>query len=236
MDCASAFSVPQRRLQQEFRLTHPAASTLLCLISTTSGMCCFFLYLSAALPTHAPTLLANAPKFLPFIDDSVMNSLFLCLSISPLSLIITGFQSRVWFCLIRRQRQAQSRHRGYSCGGVRCAANWTGQRPSIVSRLQWINLLQDLMRLHFTTRPMRRFCFYYVPDSNKDQIVMVNGVSMDNVNSNYTIQVLKSCGKTANIVSIQPKHPNYFLDIDYDTLPLTYVCDLFPDSKTAPQD
>ncbi|MEQ2230204.1 hypothetical protein ILYODFUR_026852, partial [Ilyodon furcidens] len=34
---------------------------------------------------------------------------------------------------------------------------------------------------------------------NKDHIVMVNGVSMENVYSNYTIQVLKSCGKTANI-------------------------------------
>uniref|UniRef100_A0AAX7VUZ6 Tight junction protein 3 n=1 Tax=Astatotilapia calliptera TaxID=8154 RepID=A0AAX7VUZ6_ASTCA len=35
----------------------------------------------------------------------------------------------------------------------------------------------------------------------KDQIVMVNGEPMDNVHSNYTIQTLKSCGKTANIVS-----------------------------------
>lgn len=35
----------------------------------------------------------------------------------------------------------------------------------------------------------------------RDQIVMVNGVSMDNTTSQYTIQHLKSCGKTANIVS-----------------------------------
>ncbi|CAG04855.1 unnamed protein product, partial [Tetraodon nigroviridis] len=35
----------------------------------------------------------------------------------------------------------------------------------------------------------------------KDQIVMVNGVSMENVHSNYTIQILKTCGKTANVVS-----------------------------------
>uniref|UniRef100_A0AAY4EEH1 Tight junction protein 3 n=1 Tax=Denticeps clupeoides TaxID=299321 RepID=A0AAY4EEH1_9TELE len=35
----------------------------------------------------------------------------------------------------------------------------------------------------------------------KDLIVMVNGVSMENVTSNYTIQHLKSCGKTANVVS-----------------------------------
>lgn len=32
---------------------------------------------------------------------------------------------------------------------------------------------------------------------------MVNGVSMDNVHSNYTIQTLKSCGKTANVVSME---------------------------------
>ncbi|XP_070688354.1 tight junction protein ZO-3 isoform X1 [Pempheris klunzingeri] len=40
---------------------------------------------------------------------------------------------------------------------------------------------------------------------NKDQIVMVNGVSMDNVHSNYTIQTLKSCGKTANITVKRPR-------------------------------
>lgn len=39
--------------------------------------------------------------------------------------------------------------------------------------------------------------------STKDQIVMVNGVSMENVHSNYTIQTLKSCGRTANVVSIE---------------------------------
>lgn len=41
--------------------------------------------------------------------------------------------------------------------------------------------------------------------SNKDQIVMVNGVQMENVYSNYTIQVLKTCGKIANIVSMSRK-------------------------------
>uniref|UniRef100_A0A3Q2TUC8 Tight junction protein 3 n=2 Tax=Fundulus heteroclitus TaxID=8078 RepID=A0A3Q2TUC8_FUNHE len=40
---------------------------------------------------------------------------------------------------------------------------------------------------------------------NKDQIVMVNGTSMENVHSNYTIQVLKSCGKTANITVKRPR-------------------------------
>ncbi|XP_068600034.1 tight junction protein ZO-3 [Brachionichthys hirsutus] len=39
----------------------------------------------------------------------------------------------------------------------------------------------------------------------KDQIVMVNGVSMDNVHSNHTIQILKSCGKTANITVKRPR-------------------------------
>lgn len=42
-----------------------------------------------------------------------------------------------------------------------------------------------------------------VPCSTKDQIVMVNGVSMENIHSNYTIQTLKACGKTANIVSTE---------------------------------
>lgn len=41
--------------------------------------------------------------------------------------------------------------------------------------------------------------------SNKDQIVMVNGVQMENVYSNYTIQVLKTCGKIANVVSMSRK-------------------------------
>ncbi|XP_026200927.1 tight junction protein ZO-3 isoform X2 [Anabas testudineus] len=39
----------------------------------------------------------------------------------------------------------------------------------------------------------------------KDQIVMVNGVSMNNVYSNYTIQTLKSCGKTANVTVKRPR-------------------------------
>uniref|UniRef100_A0A4W5N8Q5 Tight junction protein 3 n=2 Tax=Hucho hucho TaxID=62062 RepID=A0A4W5N8Q5_9TELE len=39
----------------------------------------------------------------------------------------------------------------------------------------------------------------------RDQIVMVNGVSMDNVYSTFTIQNLKSCGKTANITVKRPR-------------------------------
>ncbi|XP_044056690.1 tight junction protein ZO-3 isoform X3 [Siniperca chuatsi] len=39
----------------------------------------------------------------------------------------------------------------------------------------------------------------------KDQIVMVNGVSMENVHSNYTIQTLKSCGKTVNVTVKRPR-------------------------------
>ncbi|KAM9848965.1 tight junction protein ZO-3 isoform 2-T2 [Aulostomus maculatus] len=40
---------------------------------------------------------------------------------------------------------------------------------------------------------------------NKDHIVMVNGVSMENVHSNFTIQTLKSCGKSANITVKRPR-------------------------------
>nr|XP_029131858.1 tight junction protein ZO-3-like isoform X2 [Labrus bergylta] len=40
---------------------------------------------------------------------------------------------------------------------------------------------------------------------HKDQIVMVNGVSMESVHSNFTIQTLKSCGKTANITVKRPR-------------------------------
>ncbi|KAM6962441.1 tight junction protein ZO-3 [Aplochiton taeniatus] len=39
----------------------------------------------------------------------------------------------------------------------------------------------------------------------KDQIVMVNGVSMDNVNSNFTIQNLRQSGKVANITVKRPR-------------------------------
>ncbi|XP_042671069.1 tight junction protein ZO-3 isoform X3 [Centrocercus urophasianus] len=36
----------------------------------------------------------------------------------------------------------------------------------------------------------------------RDQIVMVNGLSMENVSSSFAIQTIKSCGKIANIVSV----------------------------------
>ncbi|XP_061593743.1 tight junction protein ZO-3 isoform X2 [Cololabis saira] len=39
----------------------------------------------------------------------------------------------------------------------------------------------------------------------KDSIVMVNGVSMDNVHSNFTIQTLKTCGRTANVTIKRPR-------------------------------
>ncbi|XP_053178645.1 tight junction protein ZO-3 isoform X2 [Scomber japonicus] len=39
----------------------------------------------------------------------------------------------------------------------------------------------------------------------KDQIVMVNAVSMDNVYSTYTIQTLKTCGKTVNVTVKRPR-------------------------------
>ncbi|XP_031430614.1 tight junction protein ZO-3 isoform X2 [Clupea harengus] len=39
----------------------------------------------------------------------------------------------------------------------------------------------------------------------RDRIVMVNGVSMENGTSNFTIQNLKSCGKTANVTVKRPK-------------------------------
>lgn len=35
----------------------------------------------------------------------------------------------------------------------------------------------------------------------KDHIVMVNGLSMENVSSSFAIQTLKTCGKIVNIVS-----------------------------------
>ncbi|XP_054646524.1 tight junction protein ZO-3 isoform X1 [Dunckerocampus dactyliophorus] len=40
---------------------------------------------------------------------------------------------------------------------------------------------------------------------NKDQIVMVNGISMENVHSNYTIQTLKALDKTANVTVKRPR-------------------------------
>ncbi|KAI1891737.1 hypothetical protein AGOR_G00146850 [Albula goreensis] len=39
----------------------------------------------------------------------------------------------------------------------------------------------------------------------RDQVVMVNGVSMENVTSGFTIQNLKTCGKTANITVKRPR-------------------------------
>lgn len=57
--------------------------------------------------------------------------------------------------------------------------------------------------------------FYISSLSNsvRDQIVMVNGVSMENVYSTFTIQNLKSCGKTANIVSTDKLYVLFCLDL-----------------------
>nr|XP_009930578.1 PREDICTED: tight junction protein ZO-3-like [Opisthocomus hoazin] len=46
----------------------------------------------------------------------------------------------------------------------------------------------------------RQGCVF--PPRRKDHIVMVNGLSMENVSSSFAIQTLKTCGKTANIVSV----------------------------------
>lgn len=40
-----------------------------------------------------------------------------------------------------------------------------------------------------------------------DHIVMVNGVSMESVNSTFAIQILKTCAKMANIVSGRGPRP-----------------------------
>lgn len=40
------------------------------------------------------------------------------------------------------------------------------------------------------------------PPRKKDHIVMVNGLSMENVPSSVAIQALKTCGKIVNIVSV----------------------------------
>lgn len=61
---------------------------------------------------------------------------------------------------------------------------------------------------------------------------MVNGTSMENVHSNYTIQILKSCGKTANIVSVEEaKCP-----LGRVSASLTVSVFLSADSETSPQD
>lgn len=77
MNCASDFSVPLHRLQQEFRVTHPAASTLSCLVLTSSGMCSFCRYHATVSPTHAATPLAYLPKFVPFYWCFLWCTLFL---------------------------------------------------------------------------------------------------------------------------------------------------------------
>lgn len=56
------------------------------------------------------------------------------------------------------------------------------------------------LSLNLINMNLARLCFC-LSFSTKDQIVMVNGVSMENTHSNYTIQILKTCGKTANVVS-----------------------------------
>lgn len=43
---------------------------------------------------------------------------------------------------------------------------------------------------------------FIFPSRRKDHIVMVNGLSMENVPSSVAIQTLKTCGKIANIVSV----------------------------------
>ncbi|KAJ3599226.1 hypothetical protein NHX12_033189, partial [Muraenolepis orangiensis] len=46
----------------------------------------------------------------------------------------------------------------------------------------------------------------------KDNIVMVNGVSMENVHSNFTIQNLRECGKTVNVPEPPTRRPRRYSD------------------------
>lgn len=114
---------------------------------------------------------------------------------------MAGFQTRIWFCNIRRQGQAAARW-GHVNSGVRCAAKWTSHGTAVVSwRPFAFNVCRDLFKIWLLNEHLAA-CVYLYFCSTKDQIVMVNGEPMDNVHSNYTIQTLKSCGKTANIVSV----------------------------------
>uniref|UniRef100_A0A7M4F201 Tight junction protein 3 n=1 Tax=Crocodylus porosus TaxID=8502 RepID=A0A7M4F201_CROPO len=51
----------------------------------------------------------------------------------------------------------------------------------------------------------------------RDNIVMVNGLSMENVSSSFAIQTLKTCGKLANIVSVpQPAGERSWFGLDQE--------------------
>uniref|UniRef100_A0A7M4F3Z2 Tight junction protein 3 n=1 Tax=Crocodylus porosus TaxID=8502 RepID=A0A7M4F3Z2_CROPO len=54
----------------------------------------------------------------------------------------------------------------------------------------------------------------------RDNIVMVNGLSMENVSSSFAIQTLKTCGKLANIVSVpQPAGERSWFGLDQEDEP-----------------
>uniref|UniRef100_A0A8C4Y8G1 Tight junction protein 3 n=1 Tax=Gopherus evgoodei TaxID=1825980 RepID=A0A8C4Y8G1_9SAUR len=66
------------------------------------------------------------------------------------------------------------------------------------------------------------------PADGRDHIVMVNGLSMENVSSSFAIQTLKTCGKLANITVKRPKKIQ---------LPVTKTSQpLSSDSLSQPQD
>ncbi|CAL8268724.1 unnamed protein product [Arctogadus glacialis] len=63
----------------------------------------------------------------------------------------------------------------------------------------------------------------------KDNIVMVNGVSMENVFSNFTIQNLRSCGQTANVTVRRPRKIQLPASTrDARRLPLSNLLDATP--------
>lgn len=82
-------------------------------------------------PLHS-SLLFLAPPHVPAVPSCLSESrLKKIKKIHPL--IMTGLQTGVWICHIRRQGQAEPRQRGYHSGGVGRAAKWTCHGSTVVS-------------------------------------------------------------------------------------------------------
>lgn len=135
------------RLQMEFTATHPAAlqSRLWMLLECAPSPSISTLHLQH-MPILCPlTLLHSFSSFMSLaVIFHLSESLFSVIS----SLTMTGFQTGVRLCHIRRQRQATPRYRGHHCGGVRCAAKWTSHGTTFVS---WPSLWQDSRNLKIRT-------------------------------------------------------------------------------------
>ncbi|NWU73133.1 ZO3 protein, partial [Pterocles burchelli] len=102
---------------------------------------------------------------------------------------------------LRRGPAAAKRSRSRSAPPA--AGQGLPHRPATTAvppRLRWrVATMEEMVIWEQHTVMLSKSHGCVFPPRRKDHIVMVNGLSMENVSSSFAIQTLKTCGKTANI-------------------------------------